>query len=60
MTRAQGARALMALTFETVFATLPARGFAKMLFASITLVSKQPLLNSELLWLRTPSAGADL
>ncbi|SEN81485.1 hypothetical protein SAMN05216227_10264 [Pseudorhodobacter antarcticus] len=49
MARAQGARAQMALAFETVYGTPPAGGFTKMPFASTTLGSEQPLLNSELL-----------
>ena len=49
MARAQGARAQMALAFETGYGTPPASGFTKMPFASTTLGSEQPLLNSELL-----------
>lgn len=50
MARAQGARAQMALGFETVYGTPPAAGsFWRMPFASSTLGSEQPLLNSELL-----------
>ncbi|MCP4243947.1 MAG: hypothetical protein GY772_25635 [bacterium] len=50
MARAQGARAGMALGFESVYGTPPAAGsFWKMPFASSTLGSEQPLLNSELL-----------
>jgi len=49
MARAQGARALMALAFETVYGTPPVGGFTKMPFASTSLGSEQPLLNSELL-----------
>jgi len=49
MARAQGARAQMALAFETTYGTPPASGFTKMPFASTTLGSEQPLLNSELL-----------
>lgn len=50
MARAQGARAQMALGFETAYGTPPAAGrFWKMPFASIGLGSEQPLLNSELL-----------
>ena len=37
MARAQGARAQMALAFETVYGTPPAGGFTKMPFASTTL-----------------------
>ena len=49
MARAQGARAQMALAFETVYGTPPVGGFTKMPFASTTLGAEQPLLNSELL-----------
>jgi len=49
MARAQGARAQMALAFETTYGTPPAGGFTKMPFASSTLGAEQPLLNSELL-----------
>lgn len=49
MARAQGARARMALAFETTYGTPPASGFTRMPFASTSLGSEQPLLNSELL-----------
>ena len=49
MARAQGARAQMALAFETTYGTPPVGGFTKMPFASTTLGAEQPLLNSELL-----------
>lgn len=49
MARAQGARAQMALAFESTYGTPPAGGFTKMPFASTSLGSEQPLLNSELL-----------
>jgi len=49
MARAQGARAQMALAFETTYGTPPASGFVRMPFASATLGAEQPLLNSELL-----------
>jgi len=49
MARAQGARAQMALAFETVYGTPPAAGFTRMPFASTTLGAEQPLLGSELL-----------
>ena len=49
MARAQGARALMALAFETTYGTPPGSGFTRMPFASTSLGAEQPLLNSELL-----------
>ena len=50
MGRAQGARAQMALAFETVYGTPPAaNNYWKIPFASTTLGSEQPLLESELL-----------
>src|ERR671919_476423 len=49
MARAQGARAHMALAFETVYGTPPASGFTRMPFASSSLGAEQPLLTSELL-----------
>ena len=49
MARAQGARAQMALAFETIYGTPPGSGFTRMPFASTTLGAEQPLLNSELL-----------
>ena len=49
MARAQGARALMALAFETTYGMPPASGFTRMPFASTSLGAEQPLLNSELL-----------
>ncbi|PWG15787.1 phage tail tube protein [Salibaculum griseiflavum] len=49
MARAQGARAQMALAFETTYGTPPASGYTKMPFASTTLGSEQPLQTSELL-----------
>jgi hypothetical protein len=39
----------MAIAFETTYGTPPASGFTKMPFASTSLGSEQPLLNSELL-----------
>ena len=48
MARAQGARAQMALAFETTYGTPPASGFTKMPFASTTLGAEQPLQTSEL------------
>jgi len=49
MARAQGARAQMALAFETTYGTPPTGGFTKMPFASTTLGAEQPLQTSELL-----------
>ena len=49
MARAQGARAQMALAFETVYGTPPASGYTRVPFASTTLGSEQPLITSELL-----------
>ena len=50
MARAQGARAQMALAFETTYGTPPAAGsFWRMPFASSSLGSERPLLASELL-----------
>ncbi|WP_413874565.1 phage tail tube protein [Albidovulum sp.] len=49
MARAQGARAQMALAYETTYGTPPVGGFTRMPFASTSLGSEQPLLNSELL-----------
>jgi len=49
MPRAQGARALLAAAFETIYGTPPASGYFRMPFASANLGSEQPLLASELL-----------
>ena len=49
MARAHGARAQMALAFESVYGTAPATGFRTVPFASTTLGSEQPLIASELL-----------
>lgn len=49
MARAQGARAQMALAFETTYGTAPASGYVRLPFASMTLGSAQPLLENELL-----------
>ena len=49
MARAQGARAQMALAFETTYGTPPASGYTRVPFASTSLGSEQPLLSSELL-----------
>ena len=48
MARAQGARAQMALAFETTYGTPPVGGFTKMPFASTSLGAEQPLQTSEL------------
>ncbi|MDP5309112.1 phage tail tube protein [Paracoccus sp. 2205BS29-5] len=49
MARAHGARAQMALAFESVYGTAPATGYRTVPFASTTLGSEQPLISSELL-----------
>ena len=49
MARAQGARAQMALAFETVYGTPPGSGYTQMLFITSSLAAEQPLLASELL-----------
>ncbi|MGO4917889.1 phage tail tube protein, partial [Pseudogemmobacter sp. W21_MBD1_M6] len=49
MARAQGARAQMALAFETTYGTPPLGGYTRMPFASTSLGSEQPLQASELL-----------
>ena len=49
MARAHGARAQMALAFESVYGTAPATGFRTVPFASTSLGSEQPLIASELL-----------
>ena len=49
MARAQGARAQMALAFETVYGTPPGTGFTQMPFITSSLAAEQPLLASELL-----------
>jgi hypothetical protein len=49
MARAQGARAQMALAFETSYGVPPGSGYLRMPFASATLAAGQPLLASELL-----------
>ncbi|MBW6495334.1 MAG: hypothetical protein K0B16_12420 [Burkholderiaceae bacterium] len=49
MARAQGARAQMALAFETIYGTPPASGYKLMPFARATLGAEQPLQASELL-----------
>ena len=45
----QGARARMALAFETIYGSPPASGYTRMPSASTSLGAEQPLLNSELL-----------
>jgi hypothetical protein len=49
MARAQGARAQMALAFETTYGIPPMGGYTQIPFASTTLGSEQPLQTSELL-----------
>lgn len=49
MPRAIGARAQMALAFETTYGTAPLSGYSKMPFASTSLGAEQPLIGSELL-----------
>ena len=49
MARAQGARAQMALAFETTYGTSPTSGYTKMPFATASLGAEQPLLSNELL-----------
>ena len=49
MARAQGARALMALAFETTYGTPPASGFTRMPFASTSLGAEPPLLELRVL-----------
>jgi hypothetical protein len=49
MARAHGARAQMALAFETIYGTAPASGWRQVPFASTSLGAEQPLLTSELL-----------
>ena len=49
MARAHGARAQMALAFETTYGTAPTTGFRVVPFVSTTLGSEQPLIASELL-----------
>ena len=50
MARSLGARARLALGFETTYGTPPASGFVRMPFApGLTVAAEQPLLDSELL-----------
>ena len=59
MARAQGARAQMALAFETVYGTAPASGYTRVPFASTTFGSEQPLLNFGAARLRKRPDGPD-
>lgn len=59
MARAQGARAQLALAFESTYGINPGTGFTKMPFISTTLGGEQPLLESEVLGFgRDPIAPA--
>jgi hypothetical protein len=49
MARAQGARAQLALAFESVYGTAPASGYKLMPFAQFDLGASQPLIENELL-----------
>ncbi len=50
MARSLGARARLALGFETIYGSPPASGFIRIPFApGLTVVAEQPLLDSELL-----------
>lgn len=49
MARATGARARMALAFETTYGTAPASGFTRMPFVSSTLGAERPLLADDIL-----------
>ena len=49
MARAQGARAQLALAFETIYGTSPATDYTQMPFATASLGAEQPLLSNELL-----------
>lgn len=49
MARGQGARAQMALAFETLYGIPPVSGFTKMPFVSTTIGGSQPLLDNEVL-----------
>ena len=59
MARAQGARAQMALAFETVYGAAPATGYTRMPFASTTLGYELPLLNIGAVRLRKRPDGPD-
>ena len=61
MARAQGARAHMALAFETVYGTPPGAGFTQMPLITSSLAAEQPLLASELVGYRfvRPRVGFD-
>jgi len=45
MARAQGARAQMALAFETTYGTSPTSGYSKMPFATASLGAEQTVLS---------------
>lgn len=49
MARAVGARAQVALAFESTYGTAPVSGYSLMPFASATLAMSQPLIDNELL-----------
>ena len=49
MARQPGARTQLAAAFETVYGTAPVSGYTRLPYASTTLGSSQPLLESELL-----------
>lgn len=49
MARQPGARTQLAAAFETIYGTPPVSSFNRLPFASTTLGSLQPLLESELL-----------
>lgn len=49
MSRAQGARAQMALAFESTYGTAPGSGYTTLPFAEFRLSDEQPLIDSELL-----------
>jgi Phage tail tube protein len=49
MTRAQGARSVMALNFESIYGTPETLGYHQVPFVSTTLGSEQPLLDNEVL-----------
>lgn len=51
MSRAQGARSLLAGAFETIYGTVPEDGFIQLPFISTTLGSEQPLIEDDILGL---------